>query len=784
MLQPPTERVEDALAQLSPDFAYWDKTREIIDQVIDVMLNYRQSGHPGGSRSKVYPLLTLLLSGAMRWDIRHPEKRFGDRFILGAGHTVPLIYCTLAVLNESLRLKHAQTGDPRYALPRGRENTLFWEDLLKFRRHGGLSGHAEMEGKTLFLKFNTGPSGHGSPAAVGEALALKRAGAGEVKVFFIEGEGGLTPGANYESMNSAWGLALDNLYHIVDWNDYGIDSNPISSVVHGKPADWYGAHGWRVFGTERGEDWKAISQTLLTMTASANPDRQPSMTWVKTRKGRGYLKYDNASHGTPHPINSEIYWDTKREFAEKYDVAFTNFGGPAPADAGARAAEFEANLKAVVSVLQQDQSLVDYLADRLTELGDGVPESLPTFRLGEVSPYRDERLFDFRNYPADLYVAPGASVANRAALAKWGAWANAFGAKEYGRPIFLAASADLAASTNISGFAEKYGDFPGYGWYERPGTPEGALLPQEITEFANSGLLIGMTTVNLSAAPEEEFNGFWGAASTYGSFSYLKYGPMRLFSQLAQDCQLKVGKILWIAGHSGPETAEDSRTHFGIFAPGVTQLFPAGHVINLYPWEYNEVPVLLGAALAQKAPIVALHLTRPPVTIPERAALGMPSHFEAARGAYVARSYRPDRPRGGTVIVQGTSAMANVVKLLPELDARGLNVKIVYAASPQLFALQPADYRDQVISRADRADSTVITTQARWLMHDWLFNKLAEDYALSSDWDDRWRTGGAVDEVIEEAHLSPDWILTGIDRFVKDRPERLARLRAELDAAG
>jgi transketolase len=784
MLQPPTERVEDALAQLSPDFAYWDKTREIIDQVIDVMLNYRQSGHPGGSRSKVYPLLTLLLSGAMRWDLRHPEKRFGDRFILGAGHTVPLIYCTLAVLNESLRLKHAQTGDPRYALPRGRENTLFWEDLLKFRRHGGLSGHAEMEGKTLFLKFNTGPSGHGSPAAVGEALALKRAGVGEVKVFFIEGEGGLTPGTNYESMNSAWGLALDNLYHIVDWNDYGIDSNPISSVVHGKPADWYGAHGWRVFGTERGEDWKAISQTLLTMTASANPDRQPSMTWVKTRKGRGYLKYDNASHGTPHPINSEIYWDTKREFSEKYDVAFTNFGGPAPADAGARAAEFEANLKAVVSVLQQDQSLVDYLADRLTELGDGVPESLPTFRLGEVSPYRDERLFDFRNYPADLYVAPGASVANRAALAKWGAWANAFGAKEYGRPIFLAASADLAASTNISGFAEKYGDFPGYGWYERPGTPEGALLPQEITEFANSGLLIGMTTVNLSAAPEEEFNGFWGAASTYGSFSYLKYGPMRLFSQLAQDCQLKVGKILWIAGHSGPETAEDSRTHFGIFAPGVTQLFPAGHVINLYPWEYNEVPVLLGAALAQKAPIVALHLTRPPVTIPERAALGMPSHFEAARGAYVARSYRPDRPRGGTVIVQGTSAMANVVKLLPELDARGLNVKIVYAASPQLFALQPADYRDQVISRADRADSTVITTQARWLMHDWLFNKLAEDYALSSDWDDRWRTGGAVDEVIEEAHLSPDWILTGIDRFVKDRPERLARLRAELDAAG
>ena len=52
-----------------------------------------------------------------------------------------------------------------------------------------------MEGKTLFLKFNTGPSGHGSPPAAGEAMALKRAGADGVKVFAVEGEGGLTAGA-------------------------------------------------------------------------------------------------------------------------------------------------------------------------------------------------------------------------------------------------------------------------------------------------------------------------------------------------------------------------------------------------------------------------------------------------------------------------------------------------------------------------------------------------------------------------------------------------------------
>jgi len=182
---------------------------------------------------------------------------------------------------------------------------------------------------------------------------------------------------------------------------------------------------------------------------------------------------------------------------------------------------------------------------------------------------------------------------------------------------------------------------------------DGALLPQEITEFANAGILSGMATVNLSEDPENHFDGFWGACSTYGSFSYLKYGMFRLFSQLAQDCQWKVGKILWVAGHSGPETADDSRTHFGIFEPGVTQLFPEGRVINLHPWEYNEVPVLLGEALRQEAPLIALHLTRPPVTIPDREKLGIPSHFEAARGAYVVRDYRPGLAYGRRILCPG-----------------------------------------------------------------------------------------------------------------------------------
>ena len=61
-----------------------------------------------------------------------------------------------------------------------------WEDLLTLRQNRGLPGHAEMEGKTLFFKANTGPSGHGSPFAAGASLALKFSGASDVKVFAFE----------------------------------------------------------------------------------------------------------------------------------------------------------------------------------------------------------------------------------------------------------------------------------------------------------------------------------------------------------------------------------------------------------------------------------------------------------------------------------------------------------------------------------------------------------------------------------------------------------------------
>ncbi len=765
-------------------FRHWELIKDVIDQQIDIMLNHRQSGHPGGSRSKNHMLTSLLLGGAMRWDIRHPEKRFGDRFVLVAGHTAPLVYGALAVFNEALRLMHQRTGDDKYLVAGGSERTLTWEDLLTLRNRGGLPGHVEMAGKNLFVKFNTGPSGHGAPTCAGQALALKRAGAEGVKVFGIEGEGGHTAGCWHETKNSAYGLGLDNLFFLLDWNDYGIDDQSVSSVVHGTPRDWFSSYGFHVHEAADGSDWNDVTSAVLDMVHGDNPALRPGMMFGKTRKGRGYHKYDNKSHGAAHPINAEGYWACRKDFSDKYGVEWENFGAGKPENAAALLAQSTSHINTAMDVLRDDEQALAYLADRLVELGDSVPAEIPTFRIPfERNPLDDPELLDVAAYPESMWAKPGEKKPNRAGLSRWGSWINSVCREKYGRPQFLVCSADLADSTNISGFGKDYDDKPNYGWYDRDKDPEGVILPQEITEFTNSGLCVGAASVNLAPDPEKAFNGFWTACSTYGSFSYLKYGAMRLYSQLAQDCELKLGKVVWIAGHSGPETAEDSRTHFGIFSPSITQLFPEGAVIDIHPWEYNEVPVMLAAALKTDAPIVALHLTRPGVEIPDREKLGLGSHFEAAKGAYILRDYKPGLPRGGCVFVQGTMSTYNLIRALPDIDAAGVNVKIVACPSPQLFRMQPEQYRQTVITKADHADSTYITNRCRRAMVDWNFNPLADEYALSSDADNRWRGGGGLDEVCEDAGIHPAGITAAVIRFAEDRDDRIRRLQEMVGAA-
>jgi len=148
----------------------------------------------------------------------------------------------------------------------------------------------------------------------------------------------------------------------------------------------------------------------------------------------------------------------------------------------------------------------------------------------------------------------------------------------------------------------------------------------------------------------------------------------------------------------------------------------------------------------------------------------MPSHFSAARGAYV---MRPSARR--TEGRHGVRARHDEHREPGEAPARAgperLNVKVVAAISPQLFAARDAAYRNATVSDADRIDAMVITNGAYKLMRDWADDPIVHEYSLSSDWDDRWRTGGSIEEVMEEAHLDGAHIFEAIERFAASARE-------------
>ena len=84
--------------------------------------------------------------------------------------------------------------------------------------------------------------------------------------------------------------------------------------------------------------------------------------------------------------------------------------------------------------------------------------------------------------------------------------------------------------------------------------------------------------------------------------------------------------------------------------------------------------------------------------------------------------------------------------------------------------MQDEAYREATTSLGDRWDGMAITNRA-WHDHAPLDRRpdRARLLAVESDWDDRWRTGGTVDEVIDEAHLGPTHIVAAIQRFVDER---------------
>jgi transketolase len=208
--------------------------------------------------------------------------------------------------------------------------------------------------------------------------------------------------------------------------------------------------------------------------------------------------------------------------------------------------------------------------------------------------------------------------------------------------------------------------------------------------------------------------------------------------------------------------------------------------VNLYFWDYNDVAPGYFAAVAKAARtpevgIIVIHVARPDTPVADRGRFADTDLGAAAKGIYLIRDYDPDEPPKGTVWVQGASSTSNLVGILDRLDREGLNVRVAAVISPELFADQPADYRERVYPDASRYDSMVVSTMTKRVPPLPDLGPLTEEYSLYADQSDRWLSGGSEDDVIAEAGLDAESIHAAVRRFVQERPRRLDRQRKALD---
>ncbi len=776
--------------------------------------NYAQTGHFGGPLAYTPYNVCAHLAGAdlggLRYDYRRPKHPFGDKFMLAGGHNIPTGYALWMILGQALERRYRLTGDRRYYVDP--KVAILPIDALGFRRGAGaletllrdcdlaghplfeqarlrgikaLAGHAESTDVTNDV--NGGPSGVGIATAAGKAAFWDMIGAPQsLKIIAFEGEFAMTEGHAQELKTQALALQVGKRLRILlSHNNAGIDDVLVGGVIPAKFSGYdlvkqWTSYGWNVFELEDGNDYEQIIGALTAMERWDPDDRRPMIVIGRTTKGywpcpveRQVVSYQSHPYGMK--MNSDYFVSLARTFEERYGVQFQGIRAGPVTDPRERLIQFKTNIDVVMSVLDR-HGLGDWLADRLVEIGDSVRDDFPVQIDIGTDPFLDERL-RVANLPTEsrtvtainrvsgaekplsirLFREPGEVAGTRRAISEIIRWLNYVTGD---RMITLAA--DLSESINL-----EHGSL--WGHYDPVTNPLGTRVKAAIQEAGNVSTAIGLVSQSASLDPTR-FAGLWAISGTYGAFTPLMYTPARVWSQQNQDSRFRMGVLHILAGHSGPETAADGRTHFGIFATQVWKLFPRGQTIHLNFWDYNDVaPGYFAAAeIAARDPrvgIISIEVARPDFPVSDRSRFADRDLKAAAKGLYVIRDFSAGHPRQGYVLVQGSSSTVNLVRQLPHIEQAGLNVKIIAVVSEELFDRQPAGYRHAVLPPEAYGDAMVISTGTRRL---WPIRNLGpqtDEYSLTSDWHDEWLTGGLEADVIAEAHLDEHSIFDGIKRF-------------------
>jgi len=596
---------------------------------------------------------TLSMDGVQQADSGHP----GTPMALA-----PLAY---VLFTRHLRYNPADPGWPnrdRFILSCGHASMLLYsvlyltgydltlDDLMQFRQwESRTPGHPEY-GYTPGVETTTGPLGQGVANAVGMAVAeahlaavFNRPGHAllDHHTYFIASDGDLMEGVSHEAASFAGHFRLGKLIGFYDDNRITIDGS--TDLTYSDDAAMrFESYGWHVQHVADVNDLAALDEAIEV--AKRTTDR-PSLIVCRTHIGFGSPNKQDTAKAHGEPLGAEEIKLTKQAYGwpslEPFYVPPEDLA--AWRAAGARGAdrqrEWDGRLAAYRAAFPGEAA---ELERRLRgELPAGWEEAIPSF------------------------TAENGAVASRAAS---GTVLNAIAARV---PELIGGSADLAPSNNTV--------IKGAGTFSAD-DHAGRNFHFGIREHGMGGIMNGMAL----------HGGVVPYGGTFLIFSDYMRPPMRLAAFMERQ-------VIYVFTHDSIGLGEDGPTHQPVEQLSALRCVPNLTVIR--PADAGETAEAWRVALRHRTGPVALVLTRQKLGFIDRARYAPAAGL--ARGAYVLADAEGGAPPD-VVLLSSGSEVALVLEAQKRLAADGVRARAVSMPSMELFARQPADYRESVLPRGSR----------------------------------------------------------------------------------
>jgi transketolase len=523
---------------------------------------------------------------------------------------------------------------------------LALDELKAFRQWGSRApGHPESF-CTAGVEATTGPLGQGASNAVGMAMA-ERFLAGRYNqpghtivdhmTYAVVGDGDLMEGITHEAASLAGHLGLGKLVWLYDDNRISLDG-PTSLTFTEDVAKRFDAYGWQVLKVDQGDtDVDAIDRAL----GAAKADPRPTLLMVHSTIGFGSPHKAGTSEAHGSPLGPDEVKATKQALGWDPEKQF-HVPEEARAhfrQAGERGAHAEAEWQA-----------------RFEAWAKAFPALANEWRLAQKNELPADwesaiPVFTTKDEPASR-VSGGKVLAAIASKVPW----------------LIGGDADLSCSTMTG--------LPGLGDFDGK-TGLGRNIRFGVREHAMGAIANGMAY----------HGGVRPFTATFFVFSDYERPALRMAA-------LSKLPVLFIFTHDSIGVGEDGPTHQPVEHLAALRGIPNLWVIR--PADANETAQAYRVAMRRAEGPVVIVLTRQKLPTFDREKMAPAAGL--SRGAYVLSEAPGGAPQ---VLLLATGSEVSLALAAQEkLLAAGIRARVVSMPCWELFAAQPAEYRESVIPPA------------------------------------------------------------------------------------